>query len=153
MAAELVLDGDGQLAAQLGKHGLRKTAGRILVLQALHAHWPVPLVAERIFLAADQPGMGVTLGTVYRVLREFEQCGLVQREHTLAAVGKCSYLLSPAQPAPSSYHICCPCCAREHRVTDRLFLESMQRQAREGGFDASLGTTAINVVCNRCAAV
>lgn len=65
----------------LRKVGLKITAPRLKILAVLHhpskRHW----CAESIRQALHSQGEDVGLATVYRVLTQFEQCGLTQR-HT-----------------------------------------------------------------------
>ncbi|MYM27982.1 hypothetical protein GTP58_06580 [Duganella sp. CY15W] len=149
----------GQLAedeavyAQLRKLKLRPTSARICVLTALQQQREEALPAERIFLQLIQTGVTISLGTVYRVLTELEQHGLVQREWPpLDPAGKSRFMLIPVLAAPMVCSMVCPLCQSEHAVTDKLLLEALRRQARAAGFERGLAATAITLMCDRCTA-
>lgn len=141
------------MQAQLRRRGLRPTSARLHVLQILREHRLLALPSERIFMLLAARDMNVSLGTIYRILSELEHAGMVQREwHVADAVGKSRYLLAPAVHTPQSYDLVCPSCASRHTITDKFFLEVMQQQARAGGFELGVASTAISMLCNRCAA-
>lgn len=137
---------------QLRKLGLRPTSARVCVLQVLNEHAQESLPAERIFLALIAMGISVSLGTIYRVLSELEQRGLVHKEwHALDAAGKSHYVLAASRQAPASCLMVCPSCGRSHSVTDKSLTDALQRHARTGGFDQGLASAVISIVCNQCA--
>ncbi|MRX06624.1 hypothetical protein GJ697_02100 [Pseudoduganella sp. FT25W] len=144
--------GDSQVFAQLRKLGLRPTSARVCVLQVLNEHVHESLPAERIFLLLIEIGISVSLGTIYRVLNELEQRGMVHKEwYALDPAGKSRYVLASAVVAPIACQLLCPSCGRSHSVTDKLFLEALQRQARAGGSDQGLASAVISIPCNQCA--
>jgi Fur family transcriptional regulator, ferric uptake regulator len=66
---------------ELRKAGLKVTLPRVKILQLLEQsverHWS----AEEVYKALLEQGEEVGLATVYRVLTQFEQAGLVERHH------------------------------------------------------------------------
>lgn len=137
----------------LHRAGLRATSARIFVLQALQRYAPQAVPAEQVFMAVNAQGVQLSLGSIYRVLNEMQRCGLVLRELAAEVGGKSGFALASTTPAPSAYQLVCPACGTQHKVTDKLFVEAVQRQARLGGFDAGLETISISLRCNACCAV
>lgn len=143
---------DAYVFTQLRKLGLRPTSARVCVLQMLHQHPDEALSAERIFQHFVEIGLSVSLGTIYRVLNEMEQSGLLQRERRVdEATAKSRYQLAPEVSPPSSYAFCCRVCAKAMVVADKQFSESLYRQAKAAGFDRMLQQMSVQVVCNDCA--
>jgi Fur family transcriptional regulator, ferric uptake regulator len=65
----------------LRKAGLRATTPRLKILEMLQEGGPQHLSAEDIFRRLADAGDDVGLATVYRVLTQFEQAGLVTRHN------------------------------------------------------------------------
>lgn len=135
---------------QMRRKGLRPTSARICVLQIMQQHQQAPIAAERAFQQLGDIGISLSLGTVYRVLGELQQIGLVHKEWQGAESGKHSYFLAPPLGTPSSYTFRCRDCRCEMVVTDPSFAALMQRQARAAGFDRGLATLALEMCCNMC---
>lgn len=139
---------------QLRKLGLRPTSARLFVLQILHQAGREALPAERIFILCAELGISVSLGTIYRVLSEFEQRGMVQKEwRSQTAMAKACYRLTVGGPALPACRFVCPLCGAQHAVTATAFLEMLQQLAQTAGFDRGLASATIGSVCNQCAAV
>ncbi len=67
---------------ELKKAGLKVTAPRLKILSLLESAGPdAHLSAEDVFKMLLEQGEEVGLATVYRVLTQFEQAGLVNRHH------------------------------------------------------------------------
>jgi len=67
---------------ELKKVGLKVTAPRLKILSVLESAGPdAHLSAEDVFKILLEQGEEVGLATVYRVLTQFEQAGLVTRHH------------------------------------------------------------------------
>jgi Fur family ferric uptake transcriptional regulator len=65
----------------LKKAGLKATAPRLRILEALREGAPQHLSAEELYRRLTAAGEDVGLATVYRVLTQFEQAGLVIRHN------------------------------------------------------------------------
>ena len=65
----------------LRKAGLKATTPRLRILEILDEGGPQHLSAEDIYRRLAEAGDDVGLATVYRVLTQFEQAGLVMRHH------------------------------------------------------------------------
>lgn len=145
-------DREEQILKQLRKLGLRPTSARLYILHVLHEHGPAAMPVERIFLLLAERGIRLSLGSIYRVLNELAQRGVVQRERGLDATGKAYFLLAPEAGAQLAYRFRCPCCGRTFSAEDRPLTEALQRLARAGGFDAGPATLSINATCHACLA-
>lgn len=67
--------------AELRKAGLKVTLPRVKILQILEQAKVRHLSAEDVYKALLDAGEDVGLATVYRVLTQFEQAGLVERHN------------------------------------------------------------------------
>lgn len=65
----------------LRKAGLKVTLPRIKILELLETAQPHHLSAEDIYKMLLEQGEDVGLATVYRVLTQFEQAGIIQRHN------------------------------------------------------------------------
>lgn len=66
---------------ELRKAGLKVTLPRVKILQFLEQSPQRHLSAEEVYKALLEAGDDVGLATVYRVLTQFEQAGLVERHN------------------------------------------------------------------------
>lgn len=66
---------------ELRKAGLKVTLPRVKILQILEVSRERHLSAEDVYKALLEAGEDVGLATVYRVLTQFEQAGLVERHN------------------------------------------------------------------------
>ncbi|MCK5875866.1 MAG: ferric iron uptake transcriptional regulator [Alcanivoracaceae bacterium] len=66
---------------ELRKAGLKVTLPRVKILQQLEDSAERHMSAEDIYKALLESGADVGLATVYRVLTQFEQAGIVQRHN------------------------------------------------------------------------
>jgi len=65
----------------LKKAGLKATAPRLRILEVLRRSMGHHLNADEIYQRLQEAGEVVGLATVYRVLAQFEEAGLVRRHH------------------------------------------------------------------------
>ncbi|HKL76918.1 MAG TPA: ferric iron uptake transcriptional regulator [Gammaproteobacteria bacterium] len=66
---------------ELKQAGLKATRPRLMILQLLEDAEERHLTAEGVYRSLLDAGEEVGLATVYRVLTQFEQAGLVKRHH------------------------------------------------------------------------
>jgi Fur family ferric uptake transcriptional regulator len=72
---------EGYMSSQLKTAGLKITGPRVKVLQILERGQARHLSAEDVYKQLLEMGDDVGLATVYRVLTQFEQAGIVIRHH------------------------------------------------------------------------
>jgi Fur family transcriptional regulator, ferric uptake regulator len=146
-------EGHSRIFEHLRKIGVRATSARVCVLQMLQTSQNGSLAAEQIFQQLSEIGIRISLGTIYRVLREMEASGLIEREwHFADAAGKSRYLLAASIGQPATYTFVCQGCGRNYVVADKRFSDMMYRQAEAAGFEHLLSQIVIHIRCNACAA-
>src|SRR5205809_8083656 len=94
-------------AQRLKDSGLKATLPRRKILQLFEASKLPHLSAEDVYKALLAEGIDIGLATVYRVLTQFEQAGLLARQHF--ETGKAARELNQGGQHD---HLLCPHCAR-----------------------------------------
>jgi Fur family ferric uptake transcriptional regulator len=61
--------------------GLKVTGPRIKILEFFHEHPGSHFSADDVYMALSKDGLEIGLATVYRVLTQFEQAGILLRSH------------------------------------------------------------------------
>jgi Fur family ferric uptake transcriptional regulator len=114
---------------ELKNMGLKATLPRLKILeifqQGPHRH----LSAEEVYRALLTDGTDIGLATVYRVLTQFEQAGLLKRSNFESA--KAVFELNEGQHHD---HLVCLQCGRVEEFYDTQIEERQQQVARERGF-------------------
>ena len=114
---------------ELRNQGLKVTVPRLKVLD-LFKHSPDRhLTAEDVYRKLLDEHSDVGLATVYRVLTQFEQAGLLQRTHFEG--GKAVYELNEGQHHD---HLVCLQCGRVEEFYDPEIEKRQGKVARERGF-------------------
>lgn len=116
-------------ADELKSSGLKATLPRIKILEVFQASSVRHLTAEDVYKALLAEGSDIGLATVYRVLMQFEQAGILSRNHFES--GKSVFELDEGQHHD---HLVCLDCGRVEEFYDAE-IESRQRAvAQERGF-------------------
>lgn len=116
------------------KSHLRVTRARVSIAEVL-MHQSQPLSAELVFRALQDKGEDVSLGSVYRILKQMEDEGLVQRERELSYGGyKAVYSIKCASARDRAYWFRCDVCGRQHRVPDTSMVGHMVDAAALDGY-------------------
>src|SRR2546421_7093651 len=114
---------------ELKSTGLKVTLPRLKVLD-LFQHSPERhLTAEDVYRKLLDEHSDIGLATVYRVLTQFEQAGLLMRHHFEG--GKAVYELNEGGHHD---HLVCPQCGRVGEFYDSENLDRQHNGARERGF-------------------
>jgi Fur family ferric uptake transcriptional regulator len=116
-------------ATDLKTIGLKATLPRLKILEIFERSTVRHLSAEDVYrhLIAEQ--MDIGLATVYRVLTQFEQAGLLQRQHFES--GKAVFELNDSSHHD---HLVCVECGRVEEFYDPEIEKRQNRIARERGF-------------------
>ena len=127
--------------SDLRKAGLKATLPRLKILEKLQAHKQAHLSAEDVYrlLMDDEEDIG--LATIYRVLSQFEDAGLVIRHHF--EDGRALFEL---EQGPHDHLICVKC----GKIEEFFDNEMQQRQrdlAQKSGFDLSKHTLVLYGEC------
>jgi len=109
--------------------GLKATLPRLKVLNLFETSPVRHLSAEDVYKTLMNEGMDVGLATVYRVLTQFEQAGLLVRHHFEG--GRAVYELNQGGHHD---HLVCMQCGRVEEFYDAEIEKRQGRIARERGF-------------------
>jgi len=109
--------------------GLKATGPRLRILKLFEETEVRHLAAEDVYRTLMNDGMDVGLATVYRVLTQFEQAGILKRHHFEA--DKAVFELNEGTHHD---HIVCMQCGRVEEFHDSEIEKRQQRIAKERGF-------------------
>ena len=144
--------GDGRIFERLRAARLRPTSARICILQVLDGGARAALHAETICQQLAQMGIAVSLGTIYRVLKEMEQAGLLLREREASASGnKARYLIKPDHAEEDSCYLVCRVCERSVLVQDTALVEQLCSTAGRHGMEIGARVLSVQLRCSSCA--
>ena len=129
---------------ELKSSGLKATLPRIRILEIFQKTRTRHMTAEDVFKALLAEGSDIGLATVYRVLMQFEQAGILSRSHFES--GKSVFELNEGHHHD---HLVCLSCGRVEEFFDPE-IESRQRAVAQGrGFELQDHTLALYAVCNK----
>ena len=109
--------------------GLRATVPRLRILELFEKSAVRHLSAEDVYRMLIKDGLDIGLATVYRVLTQFEQAGLLERHHFES--GKAVFEL---KDATHHDHLVCLQCGRVEEFYDAEIEKRQNRVARDRGF-------------------
>ena len=116
-------------ADELKSSGLKATLPRIKILEVFQKTTQRHMTAEDVFKALLADGSDIGLATVYRVLMQFEQAGILSRSHFES--GKSVFELNEGQHHD---HLVCLTCGRVEEFYDAEIEKRQTRIAKERGF-------------------
>ncbi len=116
-------------AQDLKTIGLKATLPRLKILELFERTDVRHLAAEDIYRMLTTEGVDIGLATVYRVLTQFEQAGLLQRHHFES--GKAVFVLNDSSHHD---HLVCMQCGRVEEFYDAEIEKRQGRIARDRGF-------------------
>ena len=128
--------------------GLKVTGPRMKILEFFHQNRGKHLSAEDVYLSMVAEGMDVGLATVYRVLTQFEQAGLLLRNHfeTGKAEGKAIFELNEGQHHD---HLVCIDCGHVEEFVDSAIEKRQHEIAKNLGFELEEHALALYATCNK----
>jgi Fur family ferric uptake transcriptional regulator len=109
--------------------GLKATAPRLRILDLFEHSAVRHLTAEDVYRQLVQDGIDIGLATVYRVLTQFEQAGLLTRHHFES--GKAVFELNQGHHHD---HLVCIQCGRVEEFFDAEIERRQTQIATERGF-------------------
>ncbi len=131
-------------AEELKSSGLKATLPRIKILEIFQRSQLRHMSAEDVYKLLLTEGADIGLATVYRVLMQFEQAGILARNHFEG--GKSVFELNEGQHHD---HLVCLDCGRVEEFYDPQ-IEARQRAiALERGFALQEHTLALYAHCTR----
>jgi Fur family ferric uptake transcriptional regulator len=116
-------------AQDLKTIGLKVTAPRLKILDLFEKSAVRHLSAEDVYRLLIADGLDIGLATVYRVLTQFEQAGLLQRHHFES--GKAVFELGAEAHHD---HLVCLQCGRVEEFYDAEIEKRQHKVAKERGF-------------------
>src|SRR5690348_1577459 len=129
---------------ELKNAGLKATLPRLKVLSLFENSKERHLSAEDVYKILLNTGLDVGLATVYRVLTQFEQAGLLVRHHFES--GKAVFEL---KQGGHHDHVVCLQCGRVEEFFDAEIEKRQTKIARERGFEISEHALYLYAECTR----
>ena len=114
---------------ELKNNGLKATLPRLKILEVFQSGAQRHMTAEDVYRHLLQDNTDVGLATVYRVLMQFEQAGILSRNHFES--GKAVYELNEGQHHD---HMVCLDCGRVEEFYDPEIESRQQAVAQAKGF-------------------
>ncbi|MFZ4550599.1 MAG: ferric iron uptake transcriptional regulator [Aquabacterium sp.] len=130
-------------AEELKSSGLKATLPRIKILEVFQRASQRHMTAEEVYKVLLNEGSDIGLATVYRVLMQFEQAGLLSRNHFEA--GKAVFELDEGKHHD---HLVCVSCGRVEEFYDPEIERRQQQIAEERGYRLQDHALSLYVVCN-----
>jgi Fur family ferric uptake transcriptional regulator len=131
-------------AQSLKDIGLKATLPRRKILELFETSKVRHLSAEDVYKALLAEGLDVGLATVYRVLTQFEQAGLLARQHF--ETGKAVFELNQGGHHD---HLVCLQCGRVEEFYDAEIEARQGAIARQRGFELHGHSLALYADCTR----
>ena len=129
---------------QIRKAGLKVTLSRLKVLELLEEHAEEHLSAEDVSRLLLENNVELGLPTIYRVLTQFEEAGLVKRHNFEGG----QYLFELNHGAHHD-HILCLDCGRLEEFVDEVIEKRQHAIARDKGFRLEEHALILYAHCTR----
>ena len=124
--------------------GLKATFPRLKILELFEKSDLRHMTAEDVYRLLLADNMDIGLATVYRVLTQFEQAGLLERHHFES--GKAVFEMKAGQHHD---HLVCINCGRVEEFVDEEIERRQKRIARERGFVIQEHALYLYAECNK----
>jgi len=138
----------GSGSSELKSSGLKATLPRLKILEVFQRAAQTAQVrhlsAEDVYKALIAENLDVGLATVYRVLQQFEQAGLLMRNHF--EQGRAVFELNEGSHHD---HLVCLTCGRVEEFVDSEIEQRQHKIAAEHGFTLQDHALALYGVCNK----
>ncbi len=129
-------------AEELKSSGLKATLPRIKILEVFQQTVQRHLTAEDVYKVLLAEGSDVGLATVYRVLMQFEQAGILSRNHFES--GKSVFELNEGKHHD---HLVCIDCGRVEEFFDAEIEKRQRAVAQSRGFELQEHALSLYAVC------
>jgi Fur family ferric uptake transcriptional regulator len=131
-------------AEDLKSSGLKATLPRIKILDVFQHSSERHMTAEDVFKALLNEGADIGLATVYRVLMQFEQAGILSRSHFES--GKAVFELNEGKHHD---HLVCIDCGRVEEFYDPEIEKRQNAVAESKGFQLQDHALSLYAVCTK----
>lgn len=132
-------------AQELKKVGLKATVPRLKILQILESNKGEHMRAEDVYKALLMSDEDIGLATVYRVLTQFEQAGLVVRHHFEG--GHSVFELDEGEHHD---HMLCTSCGKVEEFMDEVIEERQKVIAEKAGYKITDHSLYLYGICPDC---
>jgi Fur family ferric uptake transcriptional regulator len=129
---------------ELKSSGLKATLPRIKILEVFQKTTVRHMTAEDVYKALLHEDADIGLATVYRVLMQFEQAGLLKRSHFES--GKSVFELNEGQHHD---HLVCVTCGRVEEFYDAQIEQRQRAVAQARGFELHDHALSLYAVCTK----
>ena len=129
---------------ELKNNGLKATLPRLKILEVFQSGSMRHMTAEDVYKALLTDGSDIGLATVYRVLMQFEQAGLLTRSNFES--GKAVFELNEGQHHD---HLVCLTCGRVEEFFDPQIEQRQRAIALERGFELHEHSLALYAACTK----
>lgn len=130
---------------QLRQAGLKVTTPRLKILELLEQATTRHLSAEDIYKTFSELGEDIGLATVYRVLTQFEEAGLVKRRNFEEG-----YSVFELNQGPHHDHLVCIKCGKVDEFVDETIEKRQRNVAEKAGYQMTDHSLIIYGVCSTC---
>lgn len=130
---------------ELKKAGLKVTLPRLKILQLLEVSKEHHLSAEDIYRVLNEGGEEIGLATVYRVLTQFEEAGLVIRHHFEGGMS-----VFELDHGEHHDHLVCVKCGKVEEFVDEVIERRQEEIAKKSGYTITDHSLNIYGVCAAC---
>ncbi|QEY26077.1 ferric iron uptake transcriptional regulator [Neisseria zalophi] len=131
--------------AQLKDNGLKVTGPRLKILDLFETYAEAHLSAEDVYRILLDEGIEIGVATIYRVLTQFEQAGILLRHHF--ETGKAVYELNKGDHHD---HIVCVKCGKVTEFHNREIEQLQDKIAEENGYQVVDHALYMYGVCSDC---
>jgi Fur family ferric uptake transcriptional regulator len=129
---------------ELKSSGLKATLPRIKILEIFQKTALRHMTAEDVYKTLLSEGADIGLATVYRVLMQFEQAGLLTRSHFES--GKSVFELNEGQHHD---HLVCMTCGRVEEFYDPQIEQRQRSFAQARGFELHDHALSLYAACTK----
>lgn len=130
---------------ELKKVGLKVTIPRVTILELLQHSEKNHYSAEDVFTALRENGHDIGLATVYRVLSQFEQAGILVKHHFES--GQAVFELDRGEHHD---HLICMNCDKIVEFYDESLEASQKSIAESHGFELEEHDMVLYGICSDC---
>lgn len=131
--------------AQLKDNGLKVTGPRLKILDLFETYAEEHLSAEDVYRILLDEGIEIGVATIYRVLTQFEQAGILLRHHF--ETGKAVYELNKGDHHD---HIVCVKCGKVTEFHNEEIENLQDKIAEENGYKVVDHALYMYGVCEEC---
>ena len=124
--------------------GLKATAPRLKIINLFESSKLRHMTAEDVYKQLVSEGLDIGLATVYRVLTQFEQAGLLVRHHFES--GKAVFELNEGKHHD---HLVCMDCGRVEEFFDAEIEKRQRAVAQARGFELQEHALALYATCTK----